>query len=247
MKKQIDLLVRGSAFVPSPRPPNIIGQPWNNLTAIDIDEINQKGYDVKDVAGVICSQAGLYKEGVTKTFIDIEFKLLSLSVWAEEAHVSVYPIDYSTKGSRCELTRIDGSWAKNQWARAGYVYPASVQAHVLTSMSNTDAQLYTITTSKKTRVEVHLKVLWRSAASSVPSLRWVWRSSSKVLPTQGESEQSASSEEDQEVDIVMRSSRRKPKSRGSASSLEDLTLEVHRLKDVISRLAASQPRDEDNG
>lgn len=241
MKKQIDLLVRGYAFVPTPRPPNVVGQPWNNLTAIDIDSLSNKKYTVKDVGAVICSQTGLYRNtGSTRTFIDIEYRLLSISVWAEEAHITLFPLDYTRQSAVAELTRVDGSWAKNQWARAGYTYPVSVSNVVLSSSALAELSLFQIMTSKTSRVEIHLKILWRSAESQFPSLRWV--RTPVVKPGMDEQEDSALSGEKPD-DILEDRGMRAYDRCVSVSSIEDLTNEVDRLKAIISNLQIDRPRD----
>lgn len=245
VKKQIDLLVRGYAFVPAPRPPNVIGQPWNNLTAIDIDNISNKKYAVKDVGAVICSQTGLYREdGTTRTFINIEFRLLSISVWAEEAHVTLFPLDYTRHSAVAELSRVDGSWAKNQWARAGYTYPVSVSNVVLSSAVLPTLALFQIMTSATTRIEIHMKILWRSAESQFPSLRWV---RTKVMKPGRDGrveedvpEDNAAGPDDDEEGRGMRLHDRCV----SVSSAEDLTIEVDRLRAIVSRLQVDRPHVE---
>lgn len=229
-KRQFEMLVRGTTFLPNMRPPNVTGQPWNSLVAIDVDVVKNKTYTVADVAGIICSQAGLYIPSTT-TFIDVEFKLQRVSAWCETAHISLYPQDFiNQKG--VEMTRADGSMAKNQFARVGYSYPASHQSYTLTSSTVSGMRtipLYTIATSANARIEVHIKLVWRSANSKEPTLKWVPEEVRRPRRCS-----SLSGDEDlPEKDVISKNSRE--------ISIEDLMDEVIDLRNKIAGLRVVEP------
>lgn len=173
-QKKIESLIRGNVFTPGFRPPNVVAQPWNNLTVIDVRNTKTKRLSVGDLGTLICNQSGLYTDDESK-YIDVEFKIQSVSMWAEDAHLSLYPFDFWSGGLR-ELTRIDGTWAKNQWARVGFAWPANLQNAVLANAEADKMQktpIYEYQASKATTIHTHIRVVWRSSHSKSPQLQWV--------------------------------------------------------------------------
>lgn len=164
VRRHVDTLIRGRVFTPNSSPPNVVGQPWTRMVAIDVDVVKVKTYQLRDLAGVICSQAGLFvRNDNAETVLPVEFKIFSISCWSEATHMSLYPQDF-VSGNRVELTRADGSSAKNQWARAGYKYPANFSNVTFSSLdSGQMAQhFFSVECSQASRLESHIGVMWRS-------------------------------------------------------------------------------------
>lgn len=238
VKKQLETLVRGASFTPGARPPTVIAQPWNPLVAIDVGTLLSKTISAKDLAQTICDQVGFfYSSGQTDVRLDIEFRVLRVSAWSRDENLSLYPLDF-VNDKNIELSRIDGALAKNQWARVGYTYPASLQAYTLSSAFLSDlkkSRLYSIVTQKASHVEIHTKILWRSAISKAPSLRWI------MFPVEKhrakiKGEKDVRCEEDEPESFIHGLS--PPIS--SCSEIEDLRDEVKALSEKFSRLQANR-------
>lgn len=238
VKKQLETLVRGASFTPGARPPTVIAQPWNPLTAIDIGRFTQKTITVKDLSQTICDQVGIYyTSGSSDVRLAIEFRLLRVSIWSRDANISLYPLDFVTD-KNIELSRIDGALAKNQWARVGYSWPASLQAFTLTSGVLGDmleVKLFTFLAAKSSDCEMHVKVLWRSALSKAPSLRWIMLPIEKPKRKKKNTARGESSEEEDEGEP--RLCDRWP-STSLCSDIEDLKDEVKALRGQLSHLQA---------
>lgn len=235
VKKQLETLVRGASFTPAARPPVVVAQPWNPLIAIDIGRFSQKTITVKDLSQTICDQVGIYyTSGSTDVRLAIEFRLLKVSIWSRDANISLYPLDF-VMDKNIELSRIDGAPAKNQWARVGYSWPASLQAFTLASGVLSDMQdvkLFTFLTAKTSDCELHVKVLWRSSLSKAPSLRWIMLPIEKPRRKKKETAGGESSEEDEGGPHL---SNRWP-STSQCSDIEDLKDEVKMLREQLSHL-----------
>lgn len=233
VRRHVDTLVRGRVFTPSGLPPNVVGQPWTRMTAIDVDRVKDKTYTLKDLAGVICSQAGLFsRSGDTDTPIPVEFKIISIACWTGDTHISLYPQDFLS-GDKVELQRIDGSSARNQWARAGYVYPATFQN--LTLSSNNASQMaqhfYTVNCAAAARLETHVTVLWRSANTKVVSLGYSYRDALHCLQRrQGDTGAAI------EIDIHQRDRADREDPGSDAPSIEDVYSEVRALREQLRNL-----------
>lgn len=239
VKKQLETLVRGASFTPSARPPVVVAQPWNSLTAIDIGRFSQKTITVKDLSQTICDQVGIYyTQGGSDVRLAIEFRLIKVSIWSRDANISLYPLDFVTD-KNIELSRIDGAPAKNQWARVGYSWPASLQAFTLASgvlSDMLDVKLFTFLVAKTSDCELHVKVLWRSSLSKAPSLRWIMlpidkpKRKKKNFTARGESSEE---EEDGEPRLCDRWP-----STSQCSEIEDLKDEVKALREQLTHLQA---------
>lgn len=233
VRRHVDTLVRGRVFTPSGLPPNVVGQPWTRMTAIDVDQVKDKTYTLKDIAEVICSQAGLFsRSGQTDTFIPVEFKIFSISCWTEATHISLYPQDFIT-GDKVELTRIDGSAAKNQWARAGYIYPATFSNITLASSNTTmmAKHFYTVNCADAARLETHVSVLWRSANTKVVSLGYCYKDALHCLKKLREPADVAI-----EIDVHQRNRTDAEDQESDAPSIEDVFSEVRALREELRTL-----------
>lgn len=236
VKKQLEILVRGASFTPGARPPTVIAQPWNPLTAIDIGRYTQKTITVKDLSQTICDQVGIfYTSGSTDVRLDIEFRVIKVSIWSRDANISLYPLDFVTD-KNIELSRVDGALAKNQWARVGYSWPASLQAYTLSSASLASMEsvrIFTFVAARSSDCEMHIRVLWRSSLSKAPSLRWVMLPIEKPKKKKNKVRDEFSEEEDEEPHL----NDRWPLT-PQCSDFEDLKDEVKALREQLSHLQA---------
>lgn len=232
VRRHVDTLVRGRVYTPGSLPPNIVAQPWTRMTAIDVDVVKDKTYTLKDLAEVICAQAGLFiKTDKSETFLPVEFKIFSIASWTEATHISLYPQDIVT-GNKTELVRADGSAAKNQWARAGYVYPASFSNVTFNSGNTTQMaeHFYTVNCASSARLETHIGVMWRSANTKVISLGYQFKTALHYgaipRPTV-----------DDTLEIEIHQHHQESDERGSdAPSIEDVFSEVRALREEMRNL-----------
>lgn len=232
VRRHVDTMIRGRVFTPSSLPPNVVAQPWTKMVAIDVDNVSSKTYTLKNLAEVICAQAGLFvQSGQTETFVPVEFKIFSISCWTEAKHMSMYPQDFLT-GNKVELTRADGSAAKNQWARTGYTYPGSFSNITLTSNNPTQMALHylTVDCQSTARLEVHVSVAWRSANTKMVSLTYAFKNSSRtprMIPTECV---------DIEIDVHQHKRQDSDEPESDVASIEDVYSEVRALREELRNL-----------
>lgn len=237
VKRQIDALVRGTKFTPNRFVPSVVGQPWNNITAIHVINKNTE-YLGKDVAGIVGRQAGLWTgSDSSKVFVDIEFRILSVAVWSAARHVTIYPQDL-VAGTEVELTRIDGSYSESL-ARAGYSWPASNQSFVLDSISgsvSSTKHVLNVELSEGARTELHFKMLWRSSRSMALKSSWVFEPRKPDcgpglfdLSHRDNAADVRGSRISEECDIDGHSI-------SGTSSLDDLVMEIKSLRDEVRTL-----------
>jgi len=239
-------MVRGMSYTPRPLPPNVIGQPWNNLTIVKITTAAGTNFSVKDVVEFLTKQAGLIGKTPQgqEVPVSVEFRLLEVSTWTEASHLTIYPIDFASR-NKVELTRIDSAAAKNAWARAGYRWPASCQAVTISAADKEqrDMTLMQIDISADARTETHFKVLWRSASSASIKNIWIYvpRDPSRSLRIA----QPHDAQGDEEVGTAAFHESVCPRAKSESdcmsetASLDDLTAEVRQLREEVLRLRSS--------
>lgn len=175
--------LNGGKFIPSDDPPVITGCPWNSViidTTITLGKT--MGYfKQSDLKQAAISQLGF--NDATK--IDIEYRLISCSLWvynytakSEFFRISVYPM--SLVGDRgIELTRLESNAVKNKFAKVGYYYPLNHSSLVRTTSSSIDNELIAfIASENECSAFLHYKILWRGAkqgfAATILLQQLVW-------------------------------------------------------------------------
>lgn len=168
---RVSNLIHGRTFRPTLMPPLFSAQPWSNATVRSIVTVTQKFSTVRTdtIVKNICGQLGLFYQTKDKNYnINIEFRILSISVWfkQDQGYLRLLPLDLidsrNSPNHVRELTNIDCMAQKNMYASGGYVWPVTHQSLVFQDEASPVFALEGNTTGD---VEYHLKVLWRGASA----------------------------------------------------------------------------------
>lgn len=141
----------GRLYHPSEAPPVFSGQPWNQIQLIIT---NPGAVKISTVKAALLAQTGCAGS-------EFEFRVQSFATWANVQKFSVSPIDLLRVPSDpgVELVNLVSTGMKNSFARVGYVYPQSIQQHVIYT-KDTDQLLITVAPQA---LEMHFKILWKGA------------------------------------------------------------------------------------
>lgn len=159
-------------------PPTHVASPWNSATLSD--KYASDGY----VSSGNVLRTMQEQLRVPKDFL-VDFRVLSCRAWETAGHgLGLYPADL-IDSDKDYLARIEDLPGKNQWSRAGYVWPKTHQNRVIAAKTGAETVpiVYLNTPSgDSTQVELYLNVLWRFGGTPLPRMSAALRAADYVLP-----------------------------------------------------------------
>lgn len=175
--RNLRIQTHGRKYSPKCTPSLVCDSPWNHIVVSDFQQIS--AITEPDILNPYAIYISLINQiGLTSAAPPVEFRLQKVEVWAMDSTpvgfiMDVYPLQTLATGG-FPIERCESLPGKNQWACAGYQWPASHQNYVFQipgsepSTNPTILRIYTSAPNADFWIRYHL--LWRVSVSTYPQL-----------------------------------------------------------------------------
>lgn len=167
-KTQAHIAHRGRVTNPSADPTSVSTKPWSQVVVTIIINNTTAAPTYTFTIGNL--NAGLRTQlNLSSLTPSLEFRVFHVSSW-ELTGVSFALGTYSfvTRSSRY-LSEVEDLPGRNRWAKTGFIWPASDQAHVWDSTSDAQVPILTLSSVAAASFVVHIMTLWRVSGTPLPS------------------------------------------------------------------------------
>lgn len=168
VNNRIHSVTHGQRFEPPLTPPQFSTQPWNSAVVRVRGTFSSTNatYSVEKIWKALAGQIGLYYDSSafqSGHFVPCDLRIQKIMAWTLSTSISgivrIFPYNFQ---DAVELAVLDSVGQKNMYATVGYVWPASLQNHVLSSTTSKSTTVFVIDGSDNVSVEIHITVLWKS-------------------------------------------------------------------------------------